>query len=106
MRYAVVINLDYSTHPYKVLRRAWAGIRHAMQQAGFRCEGRLFTVDLPADRAADLAYRVIDELESRLEAQGRHVYRYLQEFYGYPVGCATNLMVPPLDRLKVRARAS
>lgn len=101
MRYAIVINLDYATQPYLATHAVWEAIRKAMTAAGFRTEGRVFTIDQPPEQATALAHRVMDHLAERLERGGRGLYLYLKEFYGYSVGCTENLLVPPLEGIQV-----
>lgn len=103
MRYAVVINLDYGTQDHATLGLLWQQITDRMLEAGFRRDGRTFTIDLPEPQAIQLAGRVIEDLEARLERYHEHVYRYLKDFYGYPLGCTTNLLVPGATGVEVQS---
>jgi len=103
MRYAVEVHLDYVTHPPEEVHQVWEQIRHAMTEAGFREEGRRFVSNMAPPRAASVAYAVMEGLDSSHGDES--IFRYVKEFYGYPADCASNLMVPPLDRIEVRVGA-
>lgn len=106
MRYAIVINLDYTSHPYESVHLLWGEIREALIAVGFRQEGRLFTINLPAALARHLATQVIENLESHLPFERKHVYAYIREFYGFELGHATNLLLPASEGIEVRGRAA
>lgn len=106
MRYAIVINLDYTSHPYDSVHLLWQEIREAMLAVGFRQEGRLFTINLPARLARSLATHVVDNLEGHLPFERKHIYAYLSEFYGFELSHAANLLLPPADGIEVRGRAA
>jgi hypothetical protein len=106
MRYAIVINLDYISHPYDSVHLLWGEIREALLAVGFRLEGRLFTIDLPAALAKRLATQVIENLEGHLPFERKHVYAYIREFYGFELGHADNLLLPPADAIEVHGRAA
>lgn len=95
MHYAIVINLDYATHPEDSCRELWTEIRNRMQQAGFRCDGRIFTIDTNEDEACRLARNVIDEIESHMDFHDKRVFLYLKDFYGFDMARTTNLLLPP-----------
>ena len=102
MKYAVVINLDYSSHPQALLSRLWQDIRGGMEEAGFTRDGRRFTIQLPKEQACALARSVMEQLAEQSEYHAHHIHAYLKDFYGYEVSAATNLLVAPLDRIVVR----
>jgi hypothetical protein len=101
MRYAVIINLDYENYPVTVLQIIWQEITEAMVNAGFREEGRLFTIRLPEKEAGPLAMRIIDELEAHLEFHQKHLHRYIKDFFGFEMVATRNLMVPSGDAILV-----
>lgn len=101
MQYAVVINLDYESYPYDECRALWALIRQRMVDAGFRNDGRLFTIDLPADDAADRARAVINDIEAMPEYQDQLLNDYIKEFYGYDHGSSINLLLPPVAGIEI-----
>jgi hypothetical protein len=92
MPYAVVINLDYENHPSALCAEFWNLIKLGMFQAGFRAEGRTFTIDLPESRACALASQVIERIEADLGYHPGHLHRFLKAFYGYDTACTTNLL--------------
>ena len=102
MKYAVVINLDYSSHPQALLSRLWQDIRRGMEEAGFTRDGRRFTIQLPEAEACALARAVMEHLAEQNEYHAHHIYAYLKDFYGYDIAATTNLMVAPLDRIVVQ----
>lgn len=101
MRYAIVINLDYDSHPYESCKALWEEIRAGMLRAGFRQEGRLFTTGMPESEACDTAITVIDALEEHRDFYDKRVYLYLKEFYGFRLDCTVNLLLPPTDSIEV-----
>ncbi|KPK40605.1 MAG: hypothetical protein AMJ69_01800 [Gammaproteobacteria bacterium SG8_47] len=102
MKYAVVINLDYSSHPQALLGRLWQDIKHGMEEAGFARDGRCFTIQLPREQACALARSVMEQLAAQSEYHAHHIHSYLKDFYGYDVSATTNLLVAPLDGIVVR----
>ncbi len=98
MRYGIAINFDYENHPYETVRRIFGEVQEAMLRNGFRQDGRVFTIDLPAREACDLARRVLDEVEAE---NATETYRYIKEFYGFDFSDTTNLLLPPTDEIRV-----
>lgn len=101
MRYGIVINLDYENHPYKTVKSVYEVIEATMLTAGFRRDGRLFTIDMEPQAACDLARKTMDELAERTEVPGGDLYLYVKEFYGFDLSKATNLLVPSSDDIGV-----
>lgn len=102
VRYAVVVNLDYETHPAEQCRLLWDEIESHMVAAGFRCDGRIFTIDLPEAEAAQRARAVIESLEMpHRDFYHKRIYNYLRDFYGFDLACTTNLMLPPADQIEI-----
>lgn len=101
MRYAIIINLDYENHPQSTLGFLWNEIKDAMTAAGYRRDGRMFTISLPEQEATQLACQVIDNIESHLAFDRKHLYTYFRDFYGYSMECTTNLMVPAINGILV-----
>lgn len=94
MSYAIVINLDYENHPKEICSELWNVIKLGMLQAGFKCDGRRFIINLPEHQACHKARNVIDEIEDHLEYHRKHLYRFMKDFYAYDTEAATNLLVP------------
>jgi hypothetical protein len=101
MRHAIVINLDYGTHPYEQCHALWGQISEKMTGAGFRHEGRLFTIGLPRKEAYGLARNVIDQMEEDRDYYEKEIHIYLKEFYGFDLEDSVNLMLPPTDSIKL-----
>lgn len=101
MRYAIVINLDYSAHHNTECSALWAQIRQRMMDEDFRVEGRIFTTELPEQTACEVARGIIDALHQERESLGADVYSYLKEFYGYDHSSAVNLLLPPCDQIEI-----
>nr|NIR28512.1 hypothetical protein [Gammaproteobacteria bacterium]NIU03338.1 hypothetical protein [Gammaproteobacteria bacterium]NIV50835.1 hypothetical protein [Gammaproteobacteria bacterium]NIV76131.1 hypothetical protein [Gammaproteobacteria bacterium]NIW86873.1 hypothetical protein [Gammaproteobacteria bacterium] len=76
MAYAVVINLDYENHSPEVCKELWGTIRERMCAAGFHCDGRTFTINLPEEQAAARARETMERLEEHLDYHRKHIYRY------------------------------
>ncbi|NIR28494.1 MAG: hypothetical protein GWN84_04040 [Gammaproteobacteria bacterium] len=100
-RYAVVINLDYERYPDRQCSLLWREIEVRMVAAGFRCDGRIFTIDRPADEACRLAREAIESVEAHLDFHRRRIYNYLREFYGFDLACATDLTLPPAEGIEL-----
>ena len=101
MRYAIVINLDYASYPYESCRLLWEEIKDKMVQAGFRVEGRIFTIELSENQAGRLAREVINSLEEHQDFHNKRVYRYIKDFYGFDLAHTTNLLLPPAEHIEV-----
>ncbi len=100
MRYGIMINLDYDSYTYDECRDLWNQIRNDMVDAGFRIEGRLFTIAVPGSEARDMAKTVLDNINQGLD-DGRDLYTFMKEFYGYDHTETVNLLLPPADGLEV-----
>jgi len=101
MRYGIMINLDYDTNPYDECRNVWQAIRNGMVEAGFRIEGRLFTIQMPVEEASALARTVIDSINQNVVVE-RDIYTYLKEFYGYDHSQTVNLLLPSTDNFDLQ----
>lgn len=99
MRYAISLNLDYATQPYRKVTLLFRQLRSALMEAGFRCDGRLFTIDLPGSEARALARRVLEQ--TALEGGFGEVYLYVKEFYGFDFDQTVNLLLPSAAAIKV-----
>lgn len=102
MPYAIVINLDYESHPPELCSELWNVIKLGMLQAGFVCDGRRFISALPERMACSRARRVIDDIEDHLEFHRKHLYRFMRDFYGYDTAATTNLLVPGFEQIEVK----
>lgn len=98
MRYGIAINFDYENHPYETVRRIFAEVQDAMLSHGFRQDGRVFTIELPAREACELARQVVEEVEA---ANATETYSYIKEFYGFDFSEPVNLLLPPTDDIRV-----
>lgn len=98
MAYAIVINLDYQHHHQEECARVWDLIKERMLDAGFRRDGRTFTINRPEEQATSFARRTIDEVDALLE---RPIYNFMNDFYGYDLACTTNLMTPAAEGIEV-----
>jgi hypothetical protein len=79
----------------------WGQISEKMTTAGFRHEGRLFTIGLPRKEAYSLARDVIDEMEDDRDFYEKEIHLYLKDFYGFDLEDSVNLMLPPSDSIKL-----
>lgn len=104
MAYAVVINLDYEHNRQDECTRVWELIKNGMIEAGFRRDGRTFTINLPEDKAQAVARGTIEDLNKSF-AEGE-IFRYMSDFYGYNLTCTTNLMTPSVEGIEVRLEES
>ena len=100
MRYAIVINLDYDTNPAEDCRQVWRLLHDHMVEAGFRPEGRLFTIESAAADACARARRVVDGLDGEPFLTGTGAYNYLKEFYDDSSG-TVNLLLPPSAHIEL-----
>jgi len=96
-----MINLDYDTNPYEECRDIWRAIRDGMVEAGFRIEGRLFTISMSIEDASNLARSVIDKVNQSLH-EGQDIFTYLKEFYGYDHSQTVNLLLPSPDNFDLQ----
>jgi hypothetical protein len=102
MTYAIVIDLDHDSHPEHVCAFLWNEIKEKMLASGFRCDGRMFVINLPPPEACQRARAAIDSIEDHLEYHRKHLYKYLREFYGFPLEARVNLLVPPIESIEVK----
>ena len=66
----------------------------------FRQDGRVFTIELPAGEACDLARKVVEQVEAQhLHSDG--AYGFIKEFYGFNFEEARNLLLPSTERITV-----
>ncbi len=91
MRYGVMLNMDYEHYPRGAVLAVFQSIKSALEEKGFRQDGRAFTIGLPPGEACDLARGALEEAAARHDEE---VYAYVKEFYGFDVSKATNLLVP------------
>jgi len=105
MFYTIELALDYDSHPYHEVNAIWHELHKAFLLAGFHADGRRFTINLSPQQARRLARRTMDQQACRLGREGKSLYRYLREFYGYPTTCAENLLVPPSSSIEILAGA-
>ena len=106
MYYAIVVNLDYASQPEDSCRELWHEIRERMQLAGFRCDGRTFTIETTENEACSLARNVIDEIESSTDANAPSLFMFLKDFYGFDMACTTNLLLPPTTSIELNEEDS
>ena len=102
MRYVVEIDLNYGVLPETEVHAVWQMLRTALLEAGFLGDRRRFVSNQEPATAARAAQGAIEAVERRLGWEGRSVYRYVRDFYGYPVACVENLLVPPTTAIEVR----
>lgn len=101
MRYGIVINLDYQSHPYESVKLVFDEISRRMVEAGFQIDGRVFTANMGGHEACALARNVVDALEQVGAEPYSHVYSFIKEFYGFDYERAVNLLVPGTDDIGV-----
>jgi hypothetical protein len=94
MHYAIIINLDYASHPEESCKAVWQEIRLRMLEAGFRCDGRSFTICRDEDEACQLARDVIESIEQHMDYHDKRIFLYIKEFYGFDMAGTTNLLLP------------
>ena len=102
MLYTIEVDLDYGNHPSEEVHVILNRLRRKLITAGFRDDGRRFTINLPPIEARQLARHSMEQLEQCLHEEGRSLYSYIREFYGYPTTCADNLLLPPTCAIEVR----
>lgn len=101
MSYAIVINLDYENNSEEVCQEIWDVIKLRMLEAGFRLDNRVFIINREEKVACELARSVIEGIESHLDFDEKHLYRYLKDFYGYDMDHTSNLLVPSINDIEV-----
>jgi len=101
MSYAIVINLDYDNNLDNECQEIWDAIKQRMLDAGFRLDNRVFIINREHKDAYNLARGVIEGMESHLDFDKKHVFRYLKDFYGYDMDHTTNLLVPDSDDILI-----
>ncbi len=101
MRYGIVINMDYDTHPYEISNRLFEEIRDGLLRHGFRQDGRTFTIDLPAAEACAVARRVVDGVATYEQYHHKDIFNYMKEFYGFEMTNIVNLLVPGGSEISV-----
>ena len=102
MHYTIEFELDYGNQPEAELQVIWNLVRARLLSAGFRSDGRRFTIKRPSAQARKLARRTIEQVAKRLASQGQDLYPYIRDFYGYPTTCAENLLVASPDAIEVQ----
>lgn len=101
MFYAIEIVLDYTSQPYREVHRVWTELRSSFLRAGFLPDGRSFRIHLDPAHAGRLARKALAQAETRLNREDIDLYHYLRHFYGYPVDCVDNLLLPCVDTIEV-----
>lgn len=101
MRYAITINLDYQSNPADECRDVWGVLKDNMISAGFRNEGRLFTISMTEHDACDRARLVVESMVGHPSLNGKDVYLFLKDFYGFGTGGMTNLLLPPSEGIQI-----
>ncbi len=101
MRYDIMINLDYEAYPYEQVKQLFRELQQAMQEAGFVMDGRLFSIDLPPDKAQALARNVISQIDERYQQQGQSIYPLFRECFGFEPEHTANLLLPPTEDINV-----
>jgi hypothetical protein len=99
MRYAINLNLDYASHPHEVVKALFHRIREDLIQAGFRQDGRLFTIELPEAEACSLARDIVENAAQ--EGGFGEAYGFVKEFYGFNFERANNLLLPSASDIGV-----
>ena len=103
MHYTIEFDLDYCNYPEPELQEIWNLVRKSLLSAGFRSDGRRFTIKRSPAQARAMARQAIERVAKCLARQGKSLYRYVRDFYGYPTTCAENLLVAPPDAIEVRS---
>lgn len=101
MRYGIMINMDYEYHSHELAIALFEHIRHSLLQNGFRLDGRVLTIALPAGEVANLVRLVLDELDAQQAVSGHSIFNYIREFYGFDLESARNLLLPEPDVVAV-----
>ena len=105
MSYAIVINLDYESNSEETCQEIWDAIKKAMLTAGFRLDNRVFIINREDGEARELARSVIEGMESHLDFDKKHVFRYLKDFYGYSMEHTVNLLVPSNEDILISTKS-
>jgi hypothetical protein len=103
VRYAINLNLDYDSHPHATVKGLFRHIRDGLIQAGFRRDGRLFTVEMPGEEACLLARQVVETAAG--QAGIDDVTPFIKEFYGFDFDAAVNLLLPDAEEISVEELA-
>ena len=103
MHYTIEFDLDYGNYPGPELQEVWSLVRTSLLSAGFRSDGRRFTIKRSPAQARAIARQAIEQVEKCLAGRGQSLYRYVRDFYGYPTTCAENLLVASPDAIEVRS---
>jgi hypothetical protein len=102
MHYTIEFDLDYGNHSDPELQEIWNLVRTGLLSAGFRSDGRRFSIKRPPAQARAIARQTIEQVANQLATRGQNLYRYVRDFYGYPTTCAENLLVASPDAIEVR----
>ncbi|MDY6978411.1 MAG: hypothetical protein SV201_00905 [Pseudomonadota bacterium] len=102
MHYTIEFDLDYGNQPESELHDIRNLVRARLLSAGFRSDGRRFTIKRPPAQARELARQTIEQLAKHLATRDQDLYHYVRDFYGYPTTCAENLLVASPDAIEVR----
>ena len=94
MRYYIVVNMDYDTNPQDDVNRLFEEIRLGLVSRGFRQDGRIFGIGLPAEEACALARQVVEEVAAAEKFLPKNLYSYMKDFYGFQKINVVNLLVP------------
>ena len=97
-RYAFSIELNYLGQPYDICRIIWLELRERMIEAGFRCEGRLFTIAVPHAEAVQHARSVLESISDDMALPEGNIYAYVRDFYCFDHTTYLNLLYPTLDQ--------
>lgn len=101
MRYGVVVNMDYTSNPYEEASQLFADIEQGLLRHGFRREGRVFTNNLPPAETFALARQVLDEVSELQQHQGKDLFHYIKEFFGFEIVNVVNLLLPDSSDISV-----
>lgn len=104
MKYAIVINLDYSSFHQEDCRFVWNAIKEGMSEAGFVIDKRLLIINLDEDEACDRARSVIAKLNRSKRLKGIDIYSYLKDFYAYDHSNSVNLLIPEMESMMLEFR--
>jgi hypothetical protein len=109
MRSGIVINFDYENNDMAVVQGLFEEVKDGMFLSGFRLEDRLFTIELAADEACNLARLVVEYIESQQGANRNSIFMYIKDFYGidmshicFDMSHISNLMIPGRDGIEVQ----